>query len=121
MAREKTSAVEVIALLDSLTIEDLEKVLAAAERQRDAKRESGKKELMEEFRVRAEALGLSLSELARRSGITVHNVHQLIDALVADGPAEGVQTLVTDVSLGTPEDRRRVAEEVLSFAATLER
>ena len=53
-----------IPLLEGLAIGDLEKVIAAAERQREAKRESGKKELMEEFRSRAEALGLSLGELA---------------------------------------------------------
>jgi DNA-binding protein H-NS len=64
MAREKASADDVIPLLEGLAIGDLEKVIAAAERQREAKRESGKKELMEEFRSRAEALGLSLSDLA---------------------------------------------------------
>ena len=64
MAREKASADDVISLLGSLTFEELDKVIAAAERQREAKRESGKKELMEEFRARAEALGLSLNELA---------------------------------------------------------
>jgi DNA-binding protein H-NS len=64
MAREKASAEDVIPLLEGLAIVDLEKVIAAAERQREAKRESGKKELMEEFRARAEALGLSLEELA---------------------------------------------------------
>jgi DNA-binding protein H-NS len=64
MAREKASADDVIPLLEGLAIGDLEKVIAAAERQREAKRESGKKELMEEFRTRAEALGLSLGDLA---------------------------------------------------------
>lgn len=64
MAREKASADDVLPLLEGLTIGDLEKVIVAAERQREAKRESGKKELIEEFRSRAEALGLSLSELA---------------------------------------------------------
>ncbi len=64
MAREKASADDVIPLLEGLAIGDLDKVIAAAERQRETKRESGKKELMEEFRARAEALGLSLEELA---------------------------------------------------------
>ena len=64
MAREKASADDVIPLLESLAIGDLDKVIAAAERQREAKRESVKKELMEEFRARAEALGLLLSDLA---------------------------------------------------------
>ncbi len=67
MARDKASAADVVPLLESLTIGDLEKVIAAAERQRETKRESGKKELVEEFRARAEALGLSLSELAADS------------------------------------------------------
>ena len=67
MVRDKASAADVVPLLESLTIGDLEKVIAAAERQREVKRESGKKELAEEFRARAEALGLSLSELAADS------------------------------------------------------
>ena len=64
MAREKASADDVIALLEGLTLGDLDKVVAAAERQRVTKRESGKKELIDEFKARAEALGLSLGELA---------------------------------------------------------
>jgi DNA-binding protein H-NS len=64
MAQEQTSASEVIKLLEKLTVGDLDKVIAAAEQQREAKRESSKKELVEEFRARAEALGLSLRELA---------------------------------------------------------
>ena len=67
MAREKASADDVIPLLEGLAIGDLDKVIAAAERQREAKRESGKRELVEEFRARAEALGLSLEELAAGS------------------------------------------------------
>ena len=64
MARDKASADDVIALLEGLALGDLDKVIAAAERQRAAKRESGKKELIDEFKARAEALGLSLGELA---------------------------------------------------------
>jgi DNA-binding protein H-NS len=64
MAREKALADDVIPLLEALTVGDLDKIIVAAERQREAKRESGKKELMEEFKSRAEALGLSLSDLA---------------------------------------------------------
>jgi DNA-binding protein H-NS len=67
MAREKASADDVIPLLENLTVGDLDKIIAAAERQREAKRESGKRELIEEFRARAEALGLSLDELAANS------------------------------------------------------
>ena len=67
MAREKASADDVIPLLEDLTLGDLDKIIAAAERQREAKRESGKRELIEEFRARAEALGLSRDELAANS------------------------------------------------------
>ena len=67
VAREKASADDVIPLLENLTVGDLDKIIAAAERQREAKRESGKRELIEEFRARAEALGLSLDELAANS------------------------------------------------------
>ena len=70
MAREKTSADDVIPLLEGLPIGDLDKVVAAAQRQREAKRESGKRELIEEFRACAEALGLSLGELAAGSSKT---------------------------------------------------
>jgi len=64
MAPEKASAADVISRLEGLTIGELGKVIAAAEQQREAKRATGKKELVEEFRARAEALGLSLGELA---------------------------------------------------------
>ena len=67
MAREKTSADDVIPLLENLTVGDLDKIIPAAQQRREAKRESGKKELIEEFRARAEALGLSLGELAADS------------------------------------------------------
>ncbi len=71
MARDsQRSASDVIALLEGLTVADLGKVAAAAERQREAKRESGKKELMEEFRAKAEAMGLSLEELLRSPAST---------------------------------------------------
>jgi LPPG:FO 2-phospho-L-lactate transferase len=43
----------------------------------------------------------------------------LLDGLVADERTESLPTLVTDVELSTPEARRRVAREVLSFAAAL--
>ena len=69
MARDsQASAFNVIALLEGLTVADLDKVIAAAERQREARRETGKKELVEEFRAKAEAIGLSLEELVRISG-----------------------------------------------------
>jgi DNA-binding protein H-NS len=70
MARERASADDVVSLLESLAVVDLDKVIAAAQRQREAKRESGKRELIEEFRARAEALGLSLGELAAGSSKT---------------------------------------------------
>jgi LPPG:FO 2-phospho-L-lactate transferase len=43
----------------------------------------------------------------------------LIAGLVADQRTDAVTTLETAVELGTPEDRRRVAREVLEFAAAL--
>ena len=49
----------------------------------------------------------------------VDHYEGLIDALVADQRAEHVPTLETDVELSTPEARRRVAHEVLAFAAAL--
>jgi DNA-binding protein H-NS len=68
MARDsQTSASDVIHLLQGLTVADLNQVIAEAERQREARLESGKKELVEEFRAKAEAMGLSLEELLRSS------------------------------------------------------
>ncbi len=49
----------------------------------------------------------------------VDHYEGLIDGLVADQRAEHVPTLETDVELATPEARRRVAREVLEFAAAL--
>jgi LPPG:FO 2-phospho-L-lactate transferase len=43
----------------------------------------------------------------------------LLDGLVADERADGLPTLETDVLLGDAEARRRVAGEVLAFAAAL--
>jgi LPPG:FO 2-phospho-L-lactate transferase len=43
----------------------------------------------------------------------------LIDGLVADQRADEMPTLETDVALGDPESRRRVARAVLDFAAAL--
>ncbi|MGX9964691.1 H-NS histone family protein [Roseomonas sp. F4] len=64
MAREsKTSVADVISALESLSAAELIQVIAAAEEQRDARMEGDKRELMEEFRSKAEALGLSLDEL----------------------------------------------------------
>jgi LPPG:FO 2-phospho-L-lactate transferase len=51
-------------------------------------------------------------------GIADH-YHGLIDGLVADQRAAHVPTLETDVALGDPEARRRVARAVLDFAAAL--
>ena len=52
------------------------------------------------------------------NGIVDH-YEGLIDALVADERAEHMPTLETDVDLSTAEARRRVAHEVLAFAAAL--
>jgi DNA-binding protein H-NS len=74
MARDsRSSAADVIPLLEGLTVTDLDEVIAAAERQRETSRESGKRELVEEFRAKAAAMGLSLEELvggAARTGRT---------------------------------------------------
>jgi LPPG:FO 2-phospho-L-lactate transferase len=43
----------------------------------------------------------------------------LIDGLVADDRTEAVPTLEIDVSLGTPQERRAVAEQTLRFAHAL--
>jgi len=43
----------------------------------------------------------------------------LIDGLVADERADEMPTLETDVTLGDPDSRRRVARAVLDFAAAL--
>jgi LPPG:FO 2-phospho-L-lactate transferase len=49
----------------------------------------------------------------------VDHYESLIDGLVADERAEHVPTLETDVELSDAEARRRVAREVLEFAAAL--
>jgi LPPG:FO 2-phospho-L-lactate transferase len=51
-------------------------------------------------------------------GIATH-YDGLLDGLVADERADSLPTLVTDVELSDPEARRRVASEVLAFAAAL--
>jgi LPPG:FO 2-phospho-L-lactate transferase len=51
-------------------------------------------------------------------GIAAHYAG-LIDGLVADQRAEYVPTLETEVELNDPATRRRVAREVLEFAAAL--
>jgi LPPG:FO 2-phospho-L-lactate transferase len=51
-------------------------------------------------------------------GIAAH-YEDFIDGLVADQRSELVPTLETDVDLSDPEARRRVAREVLDFAAAL--
>jgi LPPG:FO 2-phospho-L-lactate transferase len=51
-------------------------------------------------------------------GIVAH-YDGLLDGLVADARADGVPTLETDVRLGDPEARRRVADATLRFAAAL--
>src|SRR5215213_4529434 len=64
MASEpKTSIADVIRLLEGLTVPELDRVIAEAERQRETRRESGKRELVEQFRAKAAEMGLSLEEL----------------------------------------------------------
>ncbi len=54
---------ELIGALKGLSIEDLDKVIAAAEEARRVKREIARRALLEEIRTKADALGLSLSAL----------------------------------------------------------
>jgi DNA-binding protein H-NS len=56
-------ASEIIASLKGLSPGDLDGVIAAAERERQAKREAGRKALQDEVRAKAEALGISLESL----------------------------------------------------------
>jgi len=51
-------------------------------------------------------------------GIAAH-YEAVIDGLVADTRADAVPVLETDVLMGTPEGRRRVADETLRFALAL--
>jgi LPPG:FO 2-phospho-L-lactate transferase len=44
---------------------------------------------------------------------------EVIDGIVADEGVEGIPALVTDTLLDTPEDRARVARELLDFAVSL--
>jgi LPPG:FO 2-phospho-L-lactate transferase len=44
----------------------------------------------------------------------------LLDGLVSDERASDLPTLETDVGMGTPAERRRVAAETLAFAAALQ-
>ena len=75
--------------------------------------------------VRGQVLKGPTADCLRWAGRTldsdgiVDHYEGLIDALVADQRAEHVPTLETDVELNDPESRRRVAREVLEFAAAL--
>jgi LPPG:FO 2-phospho-L-lactate transferase len=75
--------------------------------------------------VRGTVLKGPTAECLRWAGRTldsdgiVDHYEGLIDALVADVRSEHVPTLETDVALNDPESRRRVAHEVLEFAAAL--
>ncbi len=62
---------ELLALLKDLSVQELDEIIAAAERERHAKREGARKALLEEMKAKAEALGLSLDALleeARQDG-----------------------------------------------------
>jgi LPPG:FO 2-phospho-L-lactate transferase len=45
----------------------------------------------------------------------------IVDGVVADEPLDGIPALQTDTLMDTPESRRRMAEETLSLARTLQR
>jgi DNA-binding protein H-NS len=70
----KMTAAELLTALKGLSLEDLDKVVAAAEQEREAKREAGRKALLEETRAKAEALGLSLKALLEGAGDQDHSV-----------------------------------------------
>src|SRR6185312_16071130 len=77
MAREaKSPTSDIISQLENLSVADLDKLIAAAEQQREAKRESGKRELIQEFRTRAEELGVSLEDLVSRSTEPARSSHE---------------------------------------------
>jgi DNA-binding protein H-NS len=54
---------DVLAALKGFSLEELDRVVAAAEQERQAKREAARKALLEEMRSKAQALGLSLEGL----------------------------------------------------------
>ncbi len=43
----------------------------------------------------------------------------MLDGVVADEDADAVPTLVTDTLMDAPDERRRLAERTLEFAASL--
>jgi DNA-binding protein H-NS len=54
---------DLLASLDALAVPELDALIAAARERREAKRETGRRELLEEVKAKAEALGLPLSAL----------------------------------------------------------
>jgi DNA-binding protein H-NS len=71
-AESKMTAVELLTALKGLSLEDLDKVVAAAEQEREA----GRKALLEETRAKAEALGLSLRALLEGAGDQDHSASE---------------------------------------------
>ena len=57
--------------------------------------------------------------IARSAAGIARAYADVIDGIVADEPAGGPPELVTDTLMDTPEDRARLAREVLDFAASL--
>ena len=57
----------IIDSLKGLSIQELDEVVAAAEREKQAKREAARRALLEEVRSKAEALGLSLDSLLQEA------------------------------------------------------
>ncbi len=57
------TATELMASLKGLSIQELDGIITAAERERQAKRDAARRTLLEEMRAKAEALGLSLNAL----------------------------------------------------------
>jgi DNA-binding protein H-NS len=57
------TASDVLAALKGFSLEELDKVVAAAEQERHAKRDAARKALLDEVRAKAQALGISLEGL----------------------------------------------------------
>ncbi len=59
----KMKTPDVLAALKGFSLEELDRVVAVAEQERQVKRDSARKALLDEVRTKAQALGLSLESL----------------------------------------------------------
>lgn len=63
VTESKMKTPDILAALKGFSLEELDKVVAAAEQERQVKRDSARKALLDEVRTKAQALGLSLESL----------------------------------------------------------